>query len=84
MEQVEQIRRARCTYDLFLAILVARYQVDRFHMSGIHLVPEDIREDYFGQVLFLLISVEAAIYMWKAARSDDGSEDRGRPAVTRP
>ena len=50
------------TYDLFLAVLVARDQVDRFHMTSVHFVAEDVRENDLGQVLFLLISVQAAIW----------------------
>lgn len=50
-----------CAYNLLLAILVARNQVDSFHVSNIHFVAENIREDDLGEILFLLIPIEISL-----------------------
>jgi hypothetical protein len=47
-------------YYLFLAIFVTRHQIDCFHMSHVHLVSKNIRENDFGEIFLLLITVKIA------------------------
>ena len=49
------------TYNLLLGILGTRNKVDRFHVTDVDLVPEDVREDDLAEVLLLLPSVEISL-----------------------
>ena len=42
--------REERTYDLLLAVLWARNQVYGFHVSNVHLVTQDVREDNLGYI----------------------------------
>ena len=43
--------KRRClAYNLFLAILITRDEIDRLHVTDVHLVSKDISEYYLGNI----------------------------------